>query len=460
MSCGINISNPIIGVTIVQVSSLRAKQKLGMPNTSSQPPISLGKPSLRHRLESYYSLVAPDAITDKEEWKRKFDIIYQKFGGTVEGETKLSIKLAKKYGNRVMLLVAPPHRSSKKTSSTADDDPGTGREKWQERSYEIDEGRTGSRVLDFLSVKFDPFYALQAPDTMLIAANPSIFSASSTSQHPKLDNISKFRPLLPECDPQRLDPSSLSDKYKNGNGIAPSRSKDSEISNKKKPSMFLSMASKFENSGPFSLLYDILRNRQRVRVMVRYVDCIRGTLTGYLVAFDKHFNIIMKDVDEVYSGRVTRNADAVQSAGGSQQSTLTGSLYSNRDGDASAPNGPEHRTESSILCSQNMPHAPSKSKLEAQRRRCYPRDGSGGPGPAIKQRYFHQLLVRGDNVVMVWRAEAERSVHLRNNKSPLSSFYEKDGIANAHDMGDTRVGTPGSLYYAFQRWQNHSKRNR
>lgn len=72
-----------------------------MSTQSHAPSVSLGKPSLRHRLESYYSLIAPDAIADKEDWKRKFEIIYNKFGGSVEGETRLANKLSKKYGNQV-----------------------------------------------------------------------------------------------------------------------------------------------------------------------------------------------------------------------------------------------------------------------------------------------------------------------------------------------------------------------
>ncbi|KAL7480469.1 hypothetical protein ACHAW6_006170 [Cyclotella cf. meneghiniana] len=391
--------------------------------SSHPPPVSLGKPSLRHRLESYYSLVAPEAIADATEWKRKFEIIYAKYGGNLDGETKLSQKLAKKYGNHVRLLVAPPHRSMK-DNLRLNNSSALGA-KHDEKHYEVDESRRGSRVLDFCSDRFDAAYTLIAPERDVIHANPKIFLYSEEEQGFKetkqLDNISKFRSFLPICDPQMLQP-----KLRNTARTDPTKSRNAEDAIKKKQPMFLAMVSKYENksSGPLSLLYSIVANKQRVRVMIRYVDCVRGTLTGYLMAFDKHLNMIMRDVDEVYSGRITQRADAVEAAGGTQQSY-----------DASG-----NRTE----------HAPPKAMLEAQRRRCYPPDGSGGPGPAIKQRYFHQLMVRGDNVVMVWRAESERSAHPLTKRSPPQSVYQP--CTKPSDS----VGTPGSLYYALQRWENQN----
>jgi len=405
--------------------------------TPPPPPVSLGKPSLRHRLESYYSLVAPEAIANKEEWTRKFEIIYNKFGGDHIKETKLADKLAKKYGEQVRLLVAPPHRSQRQQVRAANDGDGKAKKGnvHDELYYKIDEDRINSKILDFTSPQFDAIYALSAPESIVAKSNASIFSLSSS----KLDNISKFRALLPECDPQRMEPTVRRQKNNASAGqtqtaaIASNNTKSNKetaAKKNKKASLFLAMASSYEKptSGPLSLLYSILQNRQRVRIMIRYVDCIRGTLTGYLVAFDKHFNMILKDVDEVYGGRVTMDAGAVELAGG---------------GAAEAAQ-------------------PSKSTLEAQRRKCYPKDGSGGPGPAVKQRYFNQLMVRGDNVVMVWRAENERSMHPRTNKSPVSSAYADDlnGGSSGNDKSETQVGTPGSLYYALQRWESQSGRKR
>jgi small nuclear ribonucleoprotein (snRNP)-like protein len=368
--------------------------------------------------------VAPEAISDSEDWKRKFEIIYNKYGGSVEGETKLSQKLAKKYGSQIRLLIAPPHRSMKDNrGSDGAPPPGMKRD---EKHFEVTESQRGSRVLNYTSEHFDAAYALLAPEKDVIRSNPSMQLDQKTNQSQKLDNISKFRSLLPICDPQRIDLKAKSIPIK----VATKANATDDAKQKKVP-MLLSISAKYESkrSGPLSLLYSIVANRQRARVMIRYVDCVRGTLTGYIIAFDKHFNMIMRDVDEVYSGRITQNTKAVEAVGGTQKTN----------------------TDTSIINSC----APPKAKLEAQRRKCYPPDGSGGPGPIIKQRHFHQLLVRGDNVVMVWKADAERSAHPLTKKSPSKSMYS-DSVAS-----ESKVGTPGSLFYALQRWESqHSSRRK
>lgn len=43
-----------------------------------QIPVSLGKGSLRIRLEAYYSLISPDNLTNRTEWLQKYDQIYEK----------------------------------------------------------------------------------------------------------------------------------------------------------------------------------------------------------------------------------------------------------------------------------------------------------------------------------------------------------------------------------------------
>ena len=47
---------------------------------TSQVPVSLGKPSLRVRLEAYYSLIDPERLQDGANWRQIFDDIYTKVG--------------------------------------------------------------------------------------------------------------------------------------------------------------------------------------------------------------------------------------------------------------------------------------------------------------------------------------------------------------------------------------------
>ena len=123
----------------------------------------------------------------------------------MEGETKLAAKLAKKYGSQIRLLVAPPHRQKQQELRRDKTQHSTllDSSKHEESHYEVDESQVDSKILDFSSSRFDAQYALIAPDVVVMDANPTIFSGIN-AENSRLDNISKFRAFLPECDPQRV----------------------------------------------------------------------------------------------------------------------------------------------------------------------------------------------------------------------------------------------------------------
>lgn len=59
-----------------------------------------------------------------------------------------------------------------------------------------------------------------------------------------------------------------------------------------------------ENSkGPIELLKKFRGNKTRVKVYTRKEHGIRGFVTGFVVAFDKHFNIALIDCIEVWTRR-------------------------------------------------------------------------------------------------------------------------------------------------------------
>ena len=53
--------------------------------------------------------------------------------------------------------------------------------------------------------------------------------------------------------------------------------------------------------GPLLLLRRWCEQRQAVRVVTRHERGVRGAAVGTLLAFDKHCNLVLRDVEETYT---------------------------------------------------------------------------------------------------------------------------------------------------------------
>lgn len=66
-----------------------------------------------------------------------------------------------------------------------------------------------------------------------------------------------------------------------------------------------------EAEGPLGGLRKLLEQGTKARVWTRGVQGVRGVATGFIVAFDKHWNLAMKDVEEQFTRRRTSKVPAL-----------------------------------------------------------------------------------------------------------------------------------------------------
>jgi len=66
--------------------------------------------------------------------------------------------------------------------------------------------------------------------------------------------------------------------------------------------------------GPMSVLSQCVQQRKKVKVYVRGIDRIRGHAVGFLVAFDKHWNLALVDVEETWTRKRHRKCPPIADA--------------------------------------------------------------------------------------------------------------------------------------------------
>lgn len=301
-------------------------------------------------MEAYYSLIAPDAISDGSGWGPKFEQIYKKYGQSYDGERKLASKLEKKYGNAVRLLVAQPIAEVAPRSGLLEEAGDINRDGTEhvESWYELRPEEQNSHDISFGSNRFDPIAALKAPESLVVERNPWLMECS------RLDTVAQFALHLPPSDPQRVEPATSRKRPL-------SKAGDGNKGHKKASLDFhpFEAIAQAAQGGPLTRLQAF--RKLRVRIVVRYVNAIRGELCGTLVAFDKHMNMILRDAEEVYSMRpVDRDLSNVE-------------MELDRRG---------KRPDVVLVCARDHWHG--------------------------KKRRMKHLLVRGDNIVSVSLTDQEK----------------------------------------------------
>ena len=147
----------------------------------------------------------------------------------------------------------------------------------------------GEFVYDFRSESFDAEKALRNP-----RVRPPVVDA------PLLDNISKFRYLLPVTAEAYEERVKVDEKRKE----APTQPKHEPTSLGRE--LLLDNIADPLRDGPFSVLWQALKERRRLKVLVRRQKSARGYCRGLLKAFDRHMNLFLIDVTETTPSHTNR----------------------------------------------------------------------------------------------------------------------------------------------------------
>ena len=410
--------------------------------------VNLSKVSLKRRLESFYSVVAPELLPPQvpgDEWLGRFDEIYKKYGGTPDSESSLQSKLSKKYGSAILLTVVPPPSlppppSSRSGASSRAGDSASASQVAASRQSQLSSLLrepsdlsllvVGSGDVSFTSSSFDAYSALlravlpgPTTTTTTAAGAPLVDEPSLVV----LDNVEKCRSLLPVDDPFYLAPRGAKRGRQgeevgggggvDGGGVGALPPPPPPPRPVRRPTPFDSISSSL-STGPMSLLSSALTSNARVTVMVRYVNCVRGTITGTILAFDKHFNILLAGAEETYSRRYRGDEDCVaREAVKARNAAATGGSSPAIDSEpppgaaaASSSSSSSERSEeedghgseddaqddgTTRHCKKTTSTILSPSEIETSRRK-------DGHGSGLKTRKLRQVLIKGDMVVSCW----------------------------------------------------------
>ncbi|XP_060936234.1 U7 snRNA-associated Sm-like protein LSm11 [Limanda limanda] len=317
-----------------------------------------------------------------------------------------------------------PGRGSRSAAAAAAAAPGHGPEEGR---------RTGDHdadKVDVCSESFDPLLALYSPTVSLPFPNVKCFNNVAAYEsflkggrgRAKPENVEKKRlkALKGVADPERIDrlkklmvnhpvPEGGEEGEGSGGGGSAPRSRK-----RNKPQKNVLTRMPLWKGGPLGELYRCVEEKVRVKVHIRTFKGLRGVCSGFIVAFDKFWNMAMVDVDETYRDpllgeafhhekaltitRLFEKLKLQESSGGDDpaekhKTQRPAGEHQPVNPKASHPSG---RTESNV---QPTPDK-DKASLKAPGPGACQKTGSQKYGK-VHTRHINQLFIRGESVVLV-----------------------------------------------------------
>lgn len=239
--------------------------------------------------------------------------------------------------------------------------------------------------LNFLSRDFDPLEALHTEG--LEPPNPRVRP---------LDNLNKCRYILPKEVSESI--LNVSHKSRSAESIeAQERAKartslllEKAAEKARQVKIFDMLAEKAK--GPLCFLSACYYEKGRVQVWTRHTHGVRGNLFGFLKGFDGHLNMILQDVEEVYTVR-----------------RLVPRLIRKRGRGSKIPAESHNECPSNVAESSNLSTISEQSAEKLTKEMDEISEGLKElrlfPKLERRRRHVGQVFLRGDSVVMVRRVQ-------------------------------------------------------
>ncbi|XP_030225105.1 U7 snRNA-associated Sm-like protein LSm11 [Gadus morhua] len=276
--------------------------------------------------------------------------------------------------------------------------------------------------LDICSDTFDPLLALYSPTVTLPFPNIKCFNNVSAYEsflkggrgRAKPENVEKKLRKAMEgvVDPERikrLKDLMVCNVPKEGETSAPPRRKQKTHKN-------VVSRMQLNKGSPLGELYRCVEERIRVKVHIRSFKGLRGLCSGFVVAFDKFWNLAMVDVDETYRDpllgealyhekalTITRLFEKLKLQESSEESSRTGK----GKGKSVQPPQPGGGCSTDQQRLSRRTSRFSEAKPGATEAKAGGAGGTKAQGKAphpygkVHTRHINQLFIRGENVLLI-----------------------------------------------------------
>ncbi|XP_056239409.1 U7 snRNA-associated Sm-like protein LSm11 [Seriola aureovittata] len=300
------------------------------------------------------------------------------------------------------------------------------------------DGDDDADKIDVCSENFDPLLALYSPTVPLPFPNIKCFNNVAEYEsflrggrgRAKPENVEKkrFKAMKGVADPERIE--RLKKLMVNNPPSEEGESSGTPRSRRRqKPQKNVLTRMPLCKGSPLGELYRCVEERIRVKVHIRTFKGLRGVCSGFVVAFDKFWNMAMVDVDETYREpllgealyhekaltitRLFEKLKLQESSGGDEpakkheaqeqaskrQPVNPKATRTSRSSHPTTSRG-ERRTESMSSDAVKTTQDKHKVSLKAQGSEACHKNNSQ-PYGKVHTRHINQLFIRGENVVLV-----------------------------------------------------------